>query len=307
MEIKVWGSRGSIPVPGPGTNKFGGNTSCVTVAIDDLFIIFDAGTGIRSFGNWLIRNKKKLCGSLFFTHFHWDHIQGFPFFMPVYSPETKLNIYGHDTTGTLLNKILKGQMDPPFFPVGIEMMGGQMIFSDFSTKKSIDIKSKSKTLARIKSKSLRHPGGSVGYRLEDIESGKTFVYATDTEHADIPDENLIHLAQDADVLFYDAQYTTEEYYGLNGQLPKKDWGHSTWKEGLKIAEAAGVKDLFLFHHDPNHDDDMLLRMENAAQTYLKQNNTRFTKLNSVQMVYEGLVIKMPADLNKTIKTFNKKT
>jgi phosphoribosyl 1,2-cyclic phosphodiesterase len=292
MRIRVWGARGSIPSPCPDTNKFGGNTSCVTVELGDTFVIFDAGTGIRLFGEWLINTKRPFTGHLFFSHYHWDHIIGFPFFTPGYIPNNRLYIYGIRSKDRLIGNILQEVMDSPTFPVGLDAMKASMEFNDLTMKETVDIKSKNATIATIKNMPLRHPNGAAGYRLENIKTGSVFVYATDTEHKDdgTLDENVKILAEDADVLFYDAQYTNEEYYGLNGQMPKKTWGHSTWKEGIKIADAAGVKDLFLFHHEPMHTDSILTNIENKAKDYLKKNKEKFKKLNSVQMAYEGLTI-----------------
>jgi phosphoribosyl 1,2-cyclic phosphodiesterase len=292
MKIQVWGARGSIPSPCHNTLRFGGNTSCVTVDFDEFFIIFDAGSGIRLFGDWLLSNKKLLKGHLFFTHYHADHVQGFPFFASAYIPGNKLDIYGAHYYDKAVKTILVQLMKSPTFPVGIETMNANLNFIDLAKEETKKIIFKDTLIATVKNMPLRHPDGAIGYRLEDIKTGRVFVYATDTEHKEDGslDENIKDLAQGADVLFYDSQYTREEYYGLNGKMSKKTWGHSTWEEGIRIAEAAGVKELFLFHHDPSHTDDMLTHIENEAREYLKKNKEKFKKLNSVQMAYEGLTI-----------------
>mmetsp|Transcript_2616 Transcript_2616/g.1582 ORF Transcript_2616/g.1582 Transcript_2616/m.1582 type:complete len:296 (+) Transcript_2616:222-1109(+) len=292
MKIKIWGSRGSIAIPGKETVKFGGNTSCVTVEIDDIFIIFDAGSGIRIFGDWLIRTGKKFEGNIFLTHFHWDHIHGFPFFTPVYSPETKLNIYGPANTDKTVIGIFEGHMVQPTFPVTIDIMQADMNFFDLNEKETVGIKSKDTLIATVQNARLNHPNGAIGYRIDHAESNKSVVYATDTEHFEtgLPDKNVVSLAKGADVLFYDAQYTEDDYYGLNGKMSKKGWGHSTWKEGIKVADIAGVKRLILFHHDPVHADSMLSAIENKAKEHLKNNRANFQKLGSVEMAYEGLTI-----------------
>jgi phosphoribosyl 1,2-cyclic phosphodiesterase len=294
MKIQVWGARGSIPSPCHNTIRFGGNTSCVTVDYDDFIIIFDAGSGIRLLGDSLLSEKRQLNGHLFFTHYHGDHIQGFPFFAPAYIPGNKLNIYGANYDDKFVKNILEELMQSPTFPVGLDTMNAAFNFINLTKGETIEIKSQDTTVATIKNMPLNHPNGAVGYRLEDVKTGKVFVYATDTEHFDDGslDENVISLAKGADVLFYDAQYTREEYYGLNGKMSKKSWGHSTWEEGIKIADAAGVKDLLFFHHDPSHTDGMLTYIENKARDYLKQNKDKFQRLNSAQMAYEGLVIIM---------------
>ena len=292
MKIKVWGARGSIPSPCPDTVRFGGNTSCVTVDFDDCFIIFDAGSGIRLFGDWLLTNKKVLKGHLFFTHYHADHVQGFPFFAPAYILGNRLNIYGINYYDKFVKDILVQLMKSPTFPVGIETMNADMNFIDLAKGETQEIIFQDTLIATIKNMPLRHPDGAIGYRLEEIKTGRVFVYATDTEHKEdgSPDENIKTLAKGADILFYDAQYTREEYYGLNGKMSKKTWGHSTWEEGIKIAETAGVKELFLFHHDPSHTDSILTDIENKAKYYLKENQAELKKLSSVRMAYEGLTI-----------------
>lgn len=292
MKIKVWGARGSIPSPCHDTIKFGGNTSCVTVDFDEFFIIFDAGTGIRIFGEWLLSNKKTLAGHLFFTHYHSDHVQGFPFLAPAYIPRNRLDIYGAHYYEKSVKNILVHLMKSPTFPVGIETMKADLNFIDLAKRETKKIIFQDTLIATVKNMPLRHPDGAVGYRLEEVKTGRTFVYVTDTEHKEDGslDENIKELAQGADVLFYDAQYTKEEYYGLNGKMSKKNWGHSIWEEGIKIAGAAGVKELFLFHHDPSHTDSILTDIKNEAKDYLKNNKEKFKKLNSVQMAYEGLTI-----------------
>jgi phosphoribosyl 1,2-cyclic phosphodiesterase len=292
MKIRVWGARGSIPSPCPDTVRFGGNTSCITVDFDEFFIIFDAGSGIRLFGDWLLSNKNLLKGHLFFTHYHADHVQGFPFFAPAYIPGNRLDIYGTNYYDKFIKDILVQLMKSPTFPVGIETMKADLNFIDLIKEDTKEIIFQDKLVATVKTMPLRHPDGAIGYRLEETKTGRVFVYATDTEHKDDGslDENIKDLAQGADVLFYDAQYTKEEYYGLNGKMSKETWGHSTWEEGIKIAGAAGAKELFLFHHDPSHTDSILTHIENEAKEYLKTNKEKFTKLNSVQVAYEGLTI-----------------
>ncbi len=293
MKIQIWGARGSIPSPCSNTVRFGGNTSCLTVEFDDFFVIFDSGSGIRLFGDSLLIERRQLIGHLFFTHYHADHLQGFPFFAPAYIPGNKLDIYGANyNDDKSVKDILEQLMKSPTFPVGLDTMKADFNFIDLTKGETKKIIYRDAAVATIKNMALRHPDGAIGYRLEDIETGKVFVYATDTEHKDDGslDENVKSLAEGADILFYDAQYTKEEYYGLNGKMSKKNWGHSTWEEGIKVADAAGVKELFLFHHDPSHTDSMLTNIENKAREYLKENKEKFKNLNSVQMAYEGLTI-----------------
>jgi len=289
MIITVWGSRGSIPTPGAGTVKYGGNTSCVTARLDDIFIILDAGTGIRVFGEYLIQTGAPFVGHLFFSHMHSDHIQGFPFFGPAYMPGNVLNIYEHEDIVAGFGGHFNYGMKSPNFPVDMKEMGADIRL--FSMTEPVEIKSRGAVLATVRHATLNHPDPTLGYRIKDARSGKTFVYASDTEH--FPgkvDENLARLARGADVLLYDAQYTEEEYYGLNGKPPKKGWGHSTWKEGLKMASASQARHLLLSHHDPGHDDKTQAAIEHEAKRYLEENRSLLPGVGLVEMAYEGLII-----------------
>ena len=289
MIITVWGSRGSVPTPGAGTIKYGGNTSCVTAQLDDIFIILDAGTGIRVFGEHLVKTGAPFTGHLFFSHMHWDHIQGFPFFAPAYMPGNALNIYKHEDIAAGFDAHFNYGMKSPNFPVGMKEMGADIRFSPLT--ESVEIKSGGALLATVSHVRLNHPDPTLGYRIQDARSGKSFVYASDTEH--FPgkvDENLARFAMGADVLLCDAQYTDEEYYGLNQTPPKKGWGHSTWKEGLKLASASQVPHLLLFHHDPGHDDETQAAIEREAKKYLTENRSLLPGVASVEMAYEGMTL-----------------
>lgn len=247
--VKFWGVRGSIACPGSATVRYGGNTPCVEMQVGSHRLIFDGGTGIRVLGQALL-SKMPLEGHIFFTHSHWDHIQGFPFFVPAFIKGNRFHIYGAKAPdGSTIEKRLNDQMRHPNFPVPLQVMGADLHFYDVEVGKAIEIGD-----VLVENAELNHPGQAVGYRVS--WRGGVAAYVSDTEHfPDRLDENVLHLAQDADVLIYDATYTNKEYN--SSQSSKVGWGHSTWEEAVKVAEAANVKKLVIFHHDPLHSDDFL--------------------------------------------------
>jgi phosphoribosyl 1,2-cyclic phosphodiesterase len=260
LTIRFWGVRGSIASPGPLTAEVGGNTSCVEVRCGDDVVIFDAGTGIRSLGDDLVRRKAShayLC----LSHLHWDHIQGLPFFLPAWLPTSRLDIVGAASTSTPelgLKASLEAQMQPPHFPVRLSDMASLLAFRQVESGQQLTLGG-----ASVRVKRLNHPGGVMGYRV-DFE-GRSVVYATDTEHYACPDPHLVELARGADVLVYDAMYTEDEYAGRKG-MSKVGWGHSTPDAGCAVADAAGVDRLVLFHHDPSRTDAQVAELERAAST-----------------------------------------
>ena len=254
FSLRFWGTRGSLPAPRPSTNKYGGNTPCLEMRVEDRVLIFDAGSGIRPLGAKLVKEFGTVKASLFFTHYHWDHIHGFPFFYPAYAPGNSFVIHGQPAKGRTLKEILAGQMARPYFPVPIDAMQAKFGFKEMAPKKRVKLGP-----AVIKTEALNHPGRALSYRVE--YAGKSIVYASDHEHGDpAADERLVRHAAGADILIYDASYTTEEY--KNGRV---GWGHSTWQEGVKIAKAAGVRRLLLFHHEPSRNDRAVLAIEQAAK------------------------------------------
>lgn len=251
MQVNFWGVRGSAPISSSDTMQVGGNTSCVQVTLSDgTPLLLDAGTGLARFGDtW---KQPSTHFHLLLSHAHWDHIQGFPFFAPAYLPEHRISIYGPRHEDYTLQAILAQQMKAPFFPVEINTMQATLSFQELAVE-TIQIAG-----AQVTTAAFYHPGGVLGFRIE--EKGKTIVFATDMEYAhDAIPEHLVDFARDADVLIFDAQYTPEEL------AQKQGWGHSTHLTAAHLALQAGVKRVMLYHHDPSHDDNALFQMEKEAR------------------------------------------
>ncbi|MDG2991841.1 MBL fold metallo-hydrolase [Candidatus Synechococcus calcipolaris G9] len=249
LTVRFWGVRGSIPCPGSHTVRYGGNTPCVEIQANGKRLIFDGGTGLRVLGERLMA-ELPIEAHLFFSHTHWDHIQGFPFFQPAFVPGNEFHIYAvPGQNGQSIERRLNDQMLHPNFPVPLQIMGGDLNFHDLEVGQSLEIGGVS-----VANQALNHPGGGVGYRIS--WQGVSVSYVTDTEHlrAEIH-PGAFKLAHQSDVMIYDATYTDEEYD--HPRQSKVGWGHSTWQEAVKLARAAEVKQLVLFHHDPSHDDDFL--------------------------------------------------
>jgi phosphoribosyl 1,2-cyclic phosphodiesterase len=266
MNITLWGVRGSIATSGPEFARVGGNTTCVEVEADGVRIIIDAGTGVRALGDKLVREAQALSrpveATFLFSHLHWDHIQGFPFFRPAYLPETRLRLLGpvHED-GSTLEEVLVRQMQPPTFPVPIQAMQSKRSFATLSPGQDLEVGP-----FRVRTRALCHPQGALGFRIE--AGHQSLCFATDTEHPDdgTVDESLLSLARDVDLLIHDAQYTEAEYRGLGGSGPPRNgWGHSTHLAAAAVAHAAGARRLVLFHHDPAHDDDFVEAIERDAR------------------------------------------
>lgn len=252
--IRFWGVRGSIPCPGPETLWYGGNTPCVEMRVGGKLLIFDGGTGLRMLGRSLSA-QAPITAYLFFSHLHWDHIQGLPFFEPAFRKGNTLFLYGRvgDSTG-LLDQYLIGQMQDPHFPIPMAEMKADLRFVAVNPGTPISFDD-----IIVRTASLNHPGGAIGYRVE--WRGRSAAYVTDTEHyADRLDARVLELARNADVLIYDAMYTDEEY-----NAGRKGWGHSTWQEAVKMARTAEARRLVLFHHDPAHDDAFLSEIRIQAK------------------------------------------
>ncbi len=243
LALTFWGVRGSIPTPIAANLGHGGNTACLSIDCGDAILILDAGSGIRELGRHLLTLPSLPEIHLLFTHFHWDHIQGLPFFDPLFHTEARITLYSFHTPADL-RAILAGQMTAPYFPVDFEQVTGHLQFRQ--------IQNTTTTLAglTVQCFDLHHPQRSQGYRIRN--ASHSVVIATDHEHGDPDaDARLNAIAQGADLLVYDAQYTPLEYEKRHG------WGHSTWRDAVTVAREAGIPQVVLFHHDPAHDDDAL--------------------------------------------------
>ncbi len=272
MKVRFWGTRGSIATPGPATLKYGGNTSCVEVRVDDTIFIFDAGTGLRQLGNQLLEEfgSTRLTIHLFISHTHWDHIQGFPFFLPAYNEGNSIHIYGPSGQDKSFQKILAIQMDAQYFPVSLGDMRSTVEIHEMGSPLTIG-------RATVEPFFLNHPGMTLAYRVSD--GSKSAVYATDNEPyrytlhknsakkqedlGQFLDEQFIQFLQDADLYIGEAQYTLDEY------RKKIGWGHSPLESVAEWAVRAKVKQLALFHHDPAHDDAMVDTMVEHVQQLIK--------------------------------------
>jgi phosphoribosyl 1,2-cyclic phosphodiesterase len=279
MRITFWGVRGSIPSPGPDTVGVGGNTSCVEVRAGKLLIVFDGGTGLRLLGKKLLK-EMPITAHVFFSHVHWDHIQGFPFFDPAFVPGNVINLYGGNNVSRTLEETLAGQMDHPSFPVHLTDMAAKMNFHDVHESRPLELDAGDGQKAIVTAAPGNHPNGVWAYRVDHGSS--SVVYATDTEHYTVLDARLLKLASGADVLIYDSQYTPEEYAGTAGGQPKTGWGHSTFEEATKLAKAASVKKLVLYHHDPTQSDAAVLDKERRARLLFA----------ATEAAREGLVIEL---------------
>jgi phosphoribosyl 1,2-cyclic phosphodiesterase len=255
FDIRFWGVRGTIACPSTSHAKYGGNTSCIEVMVGDRTVIFDAGTGIRNLGTELLKRDIREA-HLLMSHTHWDHINGFPFFVPAYDPSRSLHIMaGHLANGNGgIQDVLNAQMLSPMFPVPLETMQSKLRFEDFKAGDQFKLYPD----VNIRTAPLRHPNGATGYRIE--HDGKSVCYITDTEHVPgEPDQNILGLIEGSDLVIYDSTYTEEEF------VTKVGWGHSTWNEGLALCQAANVKRFAIFHHEPDHDDDFVDGIEAEAQ------------------------------------------
>lgn len=260
MKITFYGTRGSIPVCNPEFQEFGGNTTCILIqsSIDNNWAVFDAGTGIRDLGKAMIKQGYKQDKIyILFSHFHWDHIQGFPFFPQVYNPDQEINILamGRGRKIENLKDIFEHTLQSEYFPVQLGGMGAKF---NFVLPDKVRESFEGATITALR---LNHPGGSYGYRIEMDD--KILVICTDIEHGKNLDPKVIALAKDADLLIHEAQYTDEELENYPG------WGHSSYRQALEVAELANVKQLAMTHHDPDHDDEFLRKIEKQCQERFK--------------------------------------
>jgi len=256
VNIRFHGVRGSLATPGTKTANVGGNTSCVEITAGETRLILDAGTGLRALGEELIANGE-LDATILLSHLHWDHIQGLPFFTPLYLPQSNLQILSGPNGVMPLASALKEQMRAPFFPVEFGDVAANICARDLAANETFRVGDAMVTVSR-----LNHPDPVYGYRIE--AGGVSIVYATDTEHFSCVDPHLAKLARGADVLIYDAQYTPEEYAGEAGPA-RVGWGHSTFQAAAELANAAEVENLILFHHDPKRADSDVRDIETRAR------------------------------------------
>ncbi|MBT9557837.1 MAG: response regulator [Myxococcales bacterium] len=274
VRVTFWGVRGSIASPGPETARYGGNTPCVTIAHGRDTLILDAGTGIRRLGLVLQAEARQapLSCSLLVTHTHWDHIQGFPFFVPAYGAANQVDVWGPRSLSRPLEEVLRGQMDPEYFPVALGDMAGKIVVHDIR-EAEFDVGP-----FRIRHAYMNHPSVTLGYRV--TVAGRSVVYATDTEpfrrllgqvapamgaaEARVLDGRLVALAENADLYIADAQYTASEY------RTKAGWGHCAAEDSVSIAHEAKVRRLALFSHDPMQDDEAVDRKVSSSQSLAKQ-------------------------------------
>jgi phosphoribosyl 1,2-cyclic phosphodiesterase len=246
-KLSFWGVRGSTPTVDRAVLRYGGNTPCLElITPEGGRLILDCGTGLRILGNRLAAaTDNSIDAEILVTHYHWDHIQGIPFFAPLYSSQNKFHFYSFRSEflgRESLKRVFEAQMAHPYFPVNLQAMSAALDFTDVAGGDCFHI---GKT--RVTTCWLNHPQGCLGYRIET--SVGTIVYATDNEPGNLEYErNLRRLAEGADIFVNDAQYTPEQLERHRG------WGHSSWREGVRIAEAAGVRNLVLFHHDPDSSD-----------------------------------------------------
>jgi phosphoribosyl 1,2-cyclic phosphodiesterase len=266
-EVTFWGTRGSIPTPGPGTARYGGNTACISIAgPPGRLVILDAGSGLRPLGHELMKQHSGiLTADILLSHTHWDHIQGLPFFKPLSTRDTSVCIYGAAQEGVALKEILGRQMDPMVFPVPlnalaasltvVEIEEGEFEIDDFN----------------ICAFRLRHPGTTLGYRLAPRSGGRHVAYVTDNElgpggtYEVAPDwrAHMIEFIQGADTLIHDAMYLDQIIQARAG------WGHSTPRQAVDLAREGSCRRLVLFHHEPEHDDDALDRLLADTRSYAR--------------------------------------
>ncbi len=261
MKIKCWGSRGSIPVSGKEHIKYGGDTTCLEIRTkSDDIIIVDAGTGIRRLGNQLLK-EGRLKYNLIFTHAHWDHLMGFPFFKPVYRNDTEIIAYRCPFPGKYVENMISKTLSPPNFPVKYSDVSAKISYKE-GCPSEFEIGSVSVTPIR-----LSHPNGGSGYRFE--EDGKSFVFLTDNElgflhPGGLEVEDYLEFCEGADLLFHDAEYTPEEYSST------VEWGHSTYHGALKLAADAGAKKLGLFHINQDRTDDQVDKIVEKCHKIIEQ-------------------------------------
>ena len=288
LRLQFWGTRGSIPSPGPRTVRYGGNTPCVEVRTSEgWLVILDAGTGIRELGRSLIEraNGSPIAGDIFVTHAHWDHIQGLPFFGPVFQRGNHFTIWGSKAMATSIDRVVRDQMSPVVFPVTFEQLDAVIDFREMSEERCVG------RGYTVEAMQMRHPGGALGYKFTDgngNRGGRALVYISDNEldaaaKYEAPAswrDDLVRFSRGASVLVHDTMYTVEEYDHHRG------WGHSTYEDALELALEAEVETLILFHHKPERTDDEVDRRVEQLRAKVAR---RGSQLNVVAAA-EGLTL-----------------
>lgn len=270
MQLKFWGVRGSIPTPGNSFVKYGGNTSCIELNVDDQTIILDMGSGLVNLGNHLIENSIKKFDILI-SHFHYDHTCGLPFFAPAYTKGFEFSIRaGNEKTRSNTLEVLKKQISSPSFPITIDKFLADVKYLDFDINKDFFIGK-----VKVRTTNLNHPNGATGYRIEF--NHKSICYITDHEHeVKIKNQKLINFLKDADVLIYDSTYDDDNFRNYIG------WGHSTWQEAVRLTKDCNIKKLFIFHHNPEHDDikmdEIQKKCRNMNENYIVAKEGMFIKI-----------------------------
>jgi phosphoribosyl 1,2-cyclic phosphodiesterase len=257
FQVKLWGTRGSLPVSGPDFRKFGGNTICIEMRCGDNVLLFDAGTGLPPAGKALMAEGQRDF-MLFFSHWHYDHVIGLPFFVPLYDSSARLSIWsGHMSAQMTTAQMMDEFMRKPFFPIGPEMCRCCVTPHDFAAGDVLT----PRPGVTMRTGLLNHPGGSVGYRVEF--GGRTVALITDTEHdPGTLDPAVLALIEGADLVLYDASFEDDELRVFKG------FGHSSWQQGIRLAQAAGVRSLGFIHHAKWRTDTQLSKIERMAQKQL---------------------------------------
>ena len=275
LRLQFWGTRGSIPTPGRNTVRYGGNTPCVELRTSEgWLIVLDAGTGIRELGRSLISraNGAPIEADIFLTHAHWDHIQGIPFFGPLFQRGNHFTIWGAKALQTSIGRVVRDQMSPVVFPVAFEELDATVDFREIAEEGCSE-----GTGYEVRAFPVRHPGGALGYRFtERDDSNRALVYISDNELGqgakydtrEAWREQLVEFVRGARVLVHDSMYTAEEYDHFRG------WGHSTYDEVVELALDAGVERLLLYHHKPERgDDEVDRRVEECRAIASKRGGT----------------------------------
>ncbi|MGF1521544.1 MAG: MBL fold metallo-hydrolase [Leptolyngbyaceae cyanobacterium] len=270
--VRFWGVRGSVPTPGADTVRYGGNTACVEVLIAGQRLIFDGGTGLRALGKHLLHAETQIHAHIFFTHVHWDRIQGFPFFIPAFAAGNHFDIYGAPApNGASIKQTLMDQMLRPNFFTPLQKMAAEMTFHNIAAGTVIQLPNE----ATIEAIALNPNTSALGFRIS--HAGRALVYATDTDNlAEGINKNLLYLVQGANLVIYDGTYSDTSYHDLNGgaNLP--------WERAIEMAKQAQVEELILFHHNPAHDDDYLEQMESEIRN----------RFSNIHLAREGMVMQL---------------